>query len=65
MSYAIEIDWDACTGCGICYEVCPSGCFGMPIEGKAVIIEENREECMGCRGCEVQCLEKAIKITEI
>ena len=65
MSFSIEIDWDACTGCGTCYEVCPSECFGEPVEGKAVIIEENREDCVGCRACESQCPEEAITITEI
>ncbi|HEC92472.1 MAG TPA: ferredoxin, partial [Candidatus Atribacteria bacterium] len=26
MGFGIEIDMDACTGCGTCYEVCPSEC---------------------------------------
>ena len=65
MLFGIEIDKDKCTGCGICYEVCPSECFGEPVEGKAVIIEENRINCQGCRGCEAQCPEEAIKIIEI
>ena len=64
-NFAIKIDLDACSGCGICYEVCPSCCFGEPVEGKAVIIEANRIDCQGCRGCEAQCPEEAIIITEI
>ncbi|MEJ2295732.1 MAG: 4Fe-4S binding protein [Candidatus Lokiarchaeota archaeon] len=28
------------------------------------IIEENREDCVGCRACETQCEEEAITITE-
>lgn len=64
MSFGIEIDMDACTGCGTCYEVCPSECFGEPEGGKVHIIEENREDCVGCRACETQCPEEAITITE-
>ena len=52
MSFGIEIDWNACTGCSTCYKVWPSECFGEPVEGNAVIIEENRNYCQGCRGCE-------------
>jgi NAD-dependent dihydropyrimidine dehydrogenase PreA subunit len=65
MLFAIEIDWDECNGCGACYEVCPSDCFGKPVEGKAVLIEENRKYCMGCRGCESQCPKEAISIIEL
>ncbi len=64
MSFGIEIDKDACTGCGTCYEVCPSECFGEPEGGKVNVIEENRDDCVGCRACETQCPEEAITITE-
>jgi NAD-dependent dihydropyrimidine dehydrogenase PreA subunit len=64
MTFGIEIDRDACTGCGTCYEVCPSECFGEPEGGKTNVIEENREDCVGCRACETQCPEEAITITE-
>ena len=49
MSFDIEIDMDACTGCGTCYEVCPSECFDEPEGGKVSIIEDNRDDCVGCR----------------
>ncbi|NHJ22524.1 MAG: ferredoxin family protein [Candidatus Lokiarchaeota archaeon] len=64
MSFKIEVDMDACSGCGTCYEVCPSECFGEPEGGKVNIIEENRDDCVGCRACETQCEEEAITITE-
>lgn len=64
MSFGIEIDMDACTGCGTCYEVCPSECFDEPEEGKVKINEDNREDCVGCRACETQCPDEAIIITE-
>lgn len=55
---------DACSGCGTCYEVCPSECFDEPEGGKVNVIEENREDCVGCRACETQCPEEAIEIIE-
>ena len=64
MSFGIEIDMDACTGCGTCYEVCPSECFDEPEGGKVKINEDNRPDCVGCRACETQCSEEAIVITE-
>ena len=64
MSFGIEIDMDACTGCGTCYEVCPSECFDEPEGGKVKINEANRPDCVGCRACETQCPEEAITITE-
>ena len=64
MSFGIEIDTDACTGCGTCYEVCPSECFDEPEGGKVKINEDNRPDCVGCRACETQCPEEAITIVE-
>lgn len=64
MSFDIKLDMDACSGCGTCYEVCPSECFGEPEGGKVNVIEENREDCVGCRACETQCPEEAIEIIE-
>ena len=64
MSFGIEIDMDACTGCGTCYEVCPSESFDEPEGGKVKVNEDNRADCVGCRACETQCPEEAIVITE-
>ena len=64
MSFGIEIDMDACTGCGTCYEVCPSECFDEPEGGKVKINEDNRPDCVGCIACETQCPEEAITIIE-
>ena len=64
MSFGITIDTDSCTGCGTCFEVCPSECFDEPEGGKVKINEDNRDDCVGCRACETQCPEEAIEITE-
>ncbi len=47
MSYKIEVDMDACSGCGTCYEVCPSECFGEVENGKTVIIAANTSSIVG------------------
>ena len=65
MSFDIELDLDACDGCGTCFEVCPSECFDEPEGGKVVVIEDNREDCVGCMACETQCPNEAIEIIEL
>lgn len=64
MSFDIVIDLDKCSGCGTCFEVCPSECFGEPQDGKVNVRKENRDDCVGCRACETQCTEEAIQIIE-
>ncbi|TFG00090.1 MAG: ferredoxin, partial [Promethearchaeota archaeon] len=32
--------------------------------GKVSILEDNRDDCVGCRACETQCPEEAIEIIE-
>lgn len=64
MGFGIKIDKDKCTGCGTCFEVCPSECFGPPEDEKVNVLEDKRDDCVGCRACETQCPEEAITITE-
>jgi len=64
MDFDIKLNMDTCSGCGTCYEVCPSECFDEPEGGKVKINQDNRDDCVGCRACETQCPEEAITITE-
>ena len=60
--FRVKIDFDKCTGCGTCEEVCAFDVYLPPAEGKAVIA--NMDNCAGCRSCESQCPEEAIEIIE-
>jgi electron transfer flavoprotein alpha subunit len=50
---------DACTGCGVCVEVCPFGAIEM-VEGRAVI----NEACRACGQCVDACPVGAIEMRE-
>jgi NAD-dependent dihydropyrimidine dehydrogenase PreA subunit len=59
----INVDFDKCTGCGTCADVCPQSCFELDSEaGKTKIV--NEDECLACRACESQCEQQAISIEE-
>jgi ferredoxin len=58
----ISIDQDLCTGCGICFEICP---FGIPqpnSNGKFEILEPER--CTECSACKRNCPAMAILLQE-
>lgn len=55
------IDSKKCTGCGTCIEVCPVEVFAKKGD-KSVVKKPN--DCIGCRACEVQCPETAIKVED-
>ena len=56
---SLEYDQQKCTGCGMCVEVCPHGVFKM-VNKKAQIL--NRDRCMECGACELNCNSKAISV---
>jgi len=64
----VAVDWDVCTGDGVCINVCPVSLFdwgeasGHPISEKKS--DPTREtDCIQCLACETQCPTQAIKIT--
>ena len=55
----LELDREACIGCGICTTVCPHLIFEM--QGPKAFIR-NRDECMECGACALNCPVKAIRV---
>ena len=56
----LELDPEACVGCGVCEVVCPHAVF--QIRGKKAEIVD-RDGCMECGACEKNCSFGAISVT--
>ncbi|RLI86910.1 MAG: pyruvate synthase [Candidatus Altiarchaeales archaeon] len=50
-------DFEKCTGCGICWSLCPEGCIKKGDDGK---FEADLDYCKGCGICANECPVKAI-----
>lgn len=48
-----------CTGCGMCWTVCPHAVFE---SGDRVAVLVNPEACMECGACQLNCPADAIKV---
>ncbi|OQY49468.1 MAG: hypothetical protein B6230_08100 [Desulfobacteraceae bacterium 4572_89] len=59
--YLSIIDEDACTGCGICVDRCPTDAITIEDEGYAVRQESS---CIGCGVCARFCPDDAISLKE-
>jgi len=63
----VAVDWDICTGCGDCLEVCPLQLYDWmetsnhPISEKKAFPAKELE-CVQCYTCETQCPVQAIRI---
>lgn len=55
----LELNEDACIGCGRCLEVCPHQVFSL-VEKKARVI--NSDACMECGACAKNCSAAAIRV---
>jgi len=55
----LELDQEACIGCGTCVEVCPHQVFALHGD-KAEIVE--RDACMECGACRTNCPAEAIRV---
>ena len=62
----VAVDWDLCTGCGICLKVCPQQVFEW-VETAGHITSEKKAfpimelECVQCYMCEAKCPVQAIR----
>ena len=59
--YLSVIDQDACSGCGICIERCPTDAIELNDDQKA---ERDEKSCFGCGICARFCPEEAISLKE-
>jgi len=62
MSFVVKVDFNKCTGCNECFNVCPSEVFDEPVDGKTVVARQ--EDCVGCQACVSACPEEAIEVIE-
>ncbi len=65
----IELDPEACVGCGKCVEVCPMDIYELAPSGKAIVRDGSVRafcghavDCIGCHWCEYVCPVKAIGV---
>lgn len=56
---SLRFDQDACTGCGMCVNVCPHGVFA---QSGAVVRVVRGDACMECGACQVNCAFDAVKV---
>ncbi|MBI5640284.1 MAG: 4Fe-4S binding protein [Nitrospirae bacterium] len=56
---SLEVDIDACTGCGVCIEVCPHNVLAVE-KRKVVILDKDR--CMECGACAGNCAFGALRV---
>jgi len=63
----VAVDWDICTGCGICLNVCPAQVYdwrettGHPTSEKKSF-PARESECACCYQCEAKCPVQAIRV---
>jgi NAD-dependent dihydropyrimidine dehydrogenase PreA subunit len=63
----VAVDWDVCTGDGICIDVCPVSLFEWADTPGNALSEKKSDparetECIQCLACETQCPAQAIKV---
>ena len=55
----LELDPEACVGCGMCEQVCPHQVFALHGERAKIV---DRDRCMECGACRTNCPAGAIRV---
>jgi len=58
-----ELIQECCTGCGICFSVCPQDVFRMDDQGGKATIKYP-DDCVSCWSCELLCPVNCIRVSE-
>ncbi len=56
----LKLDKNACTGCGVCLDICPHAVYQLS-EKKAVVVD--KDACMECGACAKNCPSGALTVT--
>ena len=56
-----SLDEQKCSGCEICFNVCPCDVF-RHVEGERLVRIAYPEDCQTCFACELDCPENAIDV---
>ncbi|MBU2498065.1 MAG: ferredoxin family protein [Proteobacteria bacterium] len=64
MRVAIDVlERERCSGCGICFAICPQDVFRMDDKARKAVIAFPGD-CVACWSCELFCPTKCIKVSE-
>jgi 2-oxoglutarate ferredoxin oxidoreductase subunit delta len=65
-TFSIELDFEACKGCGYCLEVCPENVFDPGLDhnakGYRPPVVARPAACLGCRGCFMACPDFCLEV---
>jgi len=56
----VEVNLEACTGCGVCVETCPTDVLRLDASQNATVAYQ--QDCQGCFICQWDCAYEAIRV---
>jgi 2-oxoglutarate ferredoxin oxidoreductase subunit delta len=66
IEFRIDLDFEACKGCGYCLEICPRDVFGPGVKynakGYLPPLVSKAGDCIGCRRCFLVCPDFCLEV---